>query len=555
MLKLVRSEIPTSAGVYIYKNNRDEIIYVGKAKNLRNRVMSYFTSKHETSPKTQFLVQNIASYEIILVDTEVEALLLENKLIKKHIPKYNINLKDSKTYAYLKITDERIPKIMSTRKVTKTGTYFGPYIDNGVRVQLLTLCVSLFKLVTPKTFSSKSKLFFEIGVSPAASVDTLDLEKYMVQVKKTKDFLAGKNVAQIKRELEFEMEEASKHMKFELALERRNQLETLNGIQERQKVDTLKNYDQDVVVIMHETGEEQALIQLFHISRGVISGKKEYLLDYQDDLLEEFLKMYYSKNLAPSEILINEKSWDEETQISLESYLSTQRGSKVELRVPLKGEKKALVELVLRNAKENYAQKNVLQLLKKEIRLKSVPKIIECFDMSNLSFEFLVGGMTRFVNMQEDKDGYRKFEIKSFIGKNDDYGAMREVLLRRYSRILENKKRKKQGLVVTKDFELPDLVVIDGGLGHFETGRKVFEELGIVNQIDFISIAKGEKRDRNEIYTVHDHEPFIFDDNSSMMLFLRKVRDSVHNYVINYNRKKRDMKLSREFEKAQERTL
>ena len=435
MLKLIRSEIPTSPGVYIYKNSRQEVIYVGKAKNLRNRVMSYFTSKHETSPKTQFLVQNINSFEFILVDTEVEALLLENKLIKKYIPKYNINLKDSKTYAYLKITDDKIPKILSTRKVTKKGTYFGPYIDGRVRVELLALCVSLFKLITPKTFSSKSKLFFEIGVSPASSIETLDLEKYKLQVQKAKDFLSGKNVSKIKKELEVEMKNASENMKFELALEKRNQLETLTRIQERQKVDTLKNYDQDVLVLMHEEGEEQALIQLFHISRGVISGKKEYLLDYEEELLEAFLKMYYSKNLAPSEILINQKKWGNETQIALESYLSTQRGSKVELKVPLIGEKKKLVDLVVKNAKENYAQKNVLQKLKKELKLKNLPKTIECFDMSNLSFEFLVGGMTRFVNMQEDKEGYRKFEIKSFVGKNDDYAAMREVLSRRYKRV------------------------------------------------------------------------------------------------------------------------
>ena len=540
MLKLIRSEIPTSPGVYIYKNSRQEVIYVGKAKNLRNRVMSYFTSKHETSPKTQFLVQNINSFEFILVDTEVEALLLENKLIKKYIPKYNINLKDSKTYAYLKITDDKIPKILSTRKVTKKGTYFGPYIDGRVRVELLALCVSLFKLITPKTFSSKSKLFFEIGVSPASSIETLDLEKYKLQVQKAKDFLSGKNVSKIKKELEVEMKNASENMKFELALEKRNQLETLTRIQERQKVDTLKNYDPDVLVLMHEEGEEQALIQLFHISRGVISGKKEYLLDYEEELLEAFLKMYYSKNLAPSEILINQKKWGNETQIALESYLSTQRGSKVELKVPLIGEKKKLVDLVVKNAKENYAQKNVLQKLKNELKLKNLPKTIECFDMSNLSFEFLVGGMTRFVNMQEDKEGYRKFEIKSFVGKNDDYAAMREVLSRRYKRVKNDVSLGKSGA------ELPDLVVIDGGVGHFETGKKVFEELGLLDIIDVISIAKGEKRDRNEIYTIHRSEPYIFDDNSSMMLFLRRVRDSVHNYVINYNRQKRSMKFREE---------
>lgn len=546
MLKLVRSEIPTSPGVYIYKNSRDEIIYVGKAKNLRNRVMSYFTSKHESSPKTQYLVQNIASYETILVDSEVEALLLENKLIKKHKPKYNINLKDSKTYAYIKITNDKIPKILTTRKVTKTGTYFGPYIDGKLRMELLAMCISLFKIITPKSFSSKSKLYYELGITPAESLDKIDVEDYKQKVKMAKDFLNGKNIPQLKKQLKDEMDNASKNMKFEVALEKRNQLLTLENIQERQKVDTVKNYDQDVVVSIHDDGQEQCLIQLFHVSKGVISGKKEFLLDYDEDVFESFLKMYYSSHLAPSEILVNTTSWNDDSHESLEVYLSKKRGSKVEIKEPKKGEKKALVELVVKNARDNYAKKNVLEQLREKLSLKQLPKIIECFDMSNFGSNDVVGGMTRFVNMQEDKEGYRKFEIKSFSGKNDDYMAMRETLTRRYKRIIENDERRKKGLQVTKDYELPNLVIIDGGPGHFETGRKVFEELGIANNIDFISIAKGEKRDRNEIYTIHRSDPLIFNDNSTMMLFLRKVRDSVHNYVINYNRKKRDMRFREE---------
>ena len=361
-----------------------------------------------------------------------------------------------------------------------------------------------------------------------------------------KDFLNGKNIPQLKKQLKDEMDNASRSMKFEVALEKRNQLLTLENIQERQKVDTVKNYDQDVVVSIHDDGQEQCLIQLFHVSKGVISGKKEFLLDYDEDVFESFLKMYYSSHLAPSEILVNTTSWNDDSHESLEAYLSKKRGSKVEIKEPKKGEKKALVELVVKNARENYAKKNVLEQLREKLSLKQLPKIIECFDMSNFGSNDVVGGMTRFVNMQEDKEGYRKFEIKSFSGKNDDYMAMRETLTRRYKRIIENADRRKKGLQVTKDYELPNLVIIDGGPGHFETGRKVFEELGIANNIDFISIAKGEKRDRNEIYTIHKSDPLIFNDNSTMMLFLRKVRDSVHNYVINYNRKKRDMRFREE---------
>ncbi len=549
MLKIIRSSIPKNPGVYIYKNSRGEIIYVGKAKNLQNRVMSYFTSKHETSPKTQFLVRNISDYEFIVVDNEVEALLLENKLIKKHKPKYNINLKDSKTYAYIKITSDKIPKIISTRKITKDGDYFGPYIDGKLRVDLIALCISLFKIITPKTFTSKSKLYYELGIAPAESLDKIDISKYQIQVQKARDFLNGKNISKLKFKLKNEMDLAANNLKFELALERKNQLLAIENIQEKQKVDTLKRYDQDILIYLYDENEEQVLIQLMHVSRGVISGKKEFFIDFDENVFEDFIKMFYSTNIAPHEILINEIFWDEGNHILLEKYLTKQRGSKVELKKPLKGEKKSLVELAIKNAKLNYSQNNVLKEIKEKLNLRQLPKIIECFDMSNLGSEYLVGGMTRFVNQKEDKEGYRKFEIKSFLGKNDDFAAMREVVYRRYSRILENKKRKDMGLTVNKDYELPNLILIDGGIGQFNIAKDVLIELNLLDKIDLISIAKGEKRDRNEIYTLHSTNPLIFNDNSKMMLFLRKVRDSVHNFVISYNRKKRDMKFQKEISK------
>lgn len=532
MFKPTRSSLPEQPGVYIYKDKFNNIIYVGKAKNLKNRISSYFSSDHKNSVKTQILVKNIANLEYIIVDSEVEALLLENKLIKKHKPKYNIDLKDNKTYAYIKITDEKIPKIISTRKITKKGDYFGPYTDSKSRWEIINLIVSLFGIVTPKTFSQKSTLYYEIGISPAKTEKNINIEEYHKKVQEAKNFLKGKNINKIKTRLKEEMNTASKELKYEIAMQKKQQLDSIEHMLEKQKVDLLKNYDQDIAVIINDKKTQKSLIQILHISKGIISSKKDYKLEYEENLLLNFIKMFYSSNYVPKEIIVNTKVWeDENDKEKIEEYLSKLRGTKTEIILPQKGEKLSLVKLAEKNAKNSFENSNTSKL-KKLLKLKNDPNIIECFDMSNLGKEYLVGAMTRFKNEKEDKEGYRKFEIKSFKGKNDDYKAMQEVIKRRYSRLKE------------ENLEFPDLIIIDGGKGQLNAANKSLKELGL--KLNTISIAKGEKRDKNEIYTSPKTPPIILDNNSEIMLYLRKIRDSVHNFVINYNRKKRDMKLREE---------
>lgn len=533
MFKPKKDLLPTNPGIYIYKNKLNEIIYIGKAKNLRNRIMSYFLNQHNNSPKTQVLVKNISDLEYIVVDNEVEALLLENKLIKKHKPKYNINLKDSKTYAYIKITDESVPKILSTRKVTNKGEYYGPYTDGNLRRELVELVSKLFGIITPRTYTSKSKINYEIGIAPAKTLNEINIEIYKNNLEKAKNFLKNKNTNQIIKQLESEMYFLSENLEFEKANEKKKFIETILKIQDKQKVDLQKNFDQDIVTILNDEILNKYQIQILHISKGVISGKKEFFFvndEKKEELFEEFIKMYYSKNTPPKELIINLDLNINSNSELIEEYLTKLRGSRVIIINPKKGEKKALLELAIKNAKLNLGDKNILEQVKIKLKLKKVPNIIECFDMSNLGYDYLVGAMTRWVSAKPDKNGYRKFEIKSFSGYNDDFAAMKEVVYRRYKRLKEEE----------KDF--PDLIIIDGGKGQLNMACEALKELNLLDKIEIISLAKKEE----EIFFPNEEVPLNLENNSKVMLFIRDIRNSVHNYVVNYNRKKRELRLKEE---------
>ncbi len=513
-------KIPKTPGVYFYHDKDGKIIYIGKAKDLRNRVSSYFRGNHENSPKTQFLLTQIASMDTISVDSEVEALLLENKLIKQHKPKYNILLKDSKTFAYIKITDDKIPKIVTSRKVSAKGTYFGPYTDNYLRRELFSLTVSLFKLVTNQTYSTRSRLNYDMGKAPAASLEEIDREWYLNQVKQAKAFLSGKGHDKIAKDLEAKMLQASLEMRYEEAQEIKKQLESLSIVADKQKVDQHKNYDQGILAMVED--DVQVLVQVFSIVRGVLSGKKEYRYNKEDFDLEEFVKMYYSSQAVPHEILLSQACWDnEEQKEQLQLFLSTIGKRKLSLIVPQRGEKLALVKLALKNAKLSLGEENVLTLLKEKLNLPRLPRVIECFDMSNLGATDRVGGMTRFVNAQKDTNGYRRFEIKSFEGKQDDFASMKEVLYRRYKRLRDEQS------------EMPDLIIVDGGKGQLSSSVESLLELGL--NLPIISLAKQEE----EIFVPGRSDSYKFPKNSPMMLFIRMIRDTTHDYVISYNRQKR----------------
>lgn len=513
--------IPTEPGVYLFKDERGAIIYVGKARNLRSRVSSYFNST-EKSVKTQVLIKHIASAEYFIVDNETEALLLENKLIKQHSPKYNISLKDAKTYAYIQITDEKFPRILSTRKPGKNGTYFGPYVDGSARNELVQLSLKLFKLRSCRKLPNRACLNYHIGLCTAPCIKAVSETQYAEQVALAKDFLKG-STKPVTERLTNEMKEASAIQKFEIALEKKRQIDAIAALHERQKVDTLKNYDQDVVVIIEN--EHAAVIGQFSIKKGVISGKREFRFEKQEDILPSFIKLYYSGNLIPHEIILNRPAWaDEQEKKAIESYLEHLRKGKVELHVPERGEKAGLIRLAEKNA--SLALENtILKEMQNLLILPRLPRVIECFDISNLGTQDIVAAMTQWVDGKPNKNGYRKFEIKTVQGKADDFASMKEAVHRRYKRLRD------------ENGQLPDLIVIDGGKGQLDSALSSLTSLGLT--IPIIALAKQEE----EIYTPHEEIPKKFSQNSAMMLLLRQIRDSVHNFVLSYNRKKRQMRL------------
>lgn len=518
--------IPQQPGVYLYKDEKEEIIYVGKAKNLKKRVSSYFLNKYQ-SPKTSVLVNKIKSAEFIVVDNEVEALLLENRLIKKHSPKYNISLKDGKTYAYLLLTDEEYPRLIMTRKTGKGGTYFGPFTDGYLRNEMQELANTLFKLRTCRTLPKKACLNYHIGLCTAPCIKNVAKEAYQEQTQQALRFLKG-DYHVIEQKLKIEMKEASNNLKFEIALQKKRQIEAIHALDEKQKVDTLKRHDQEVFAFQKH--EKKMHVVVLSISKGVIGSKKRFEFEYDEGIIESILKAFYQNAQPPHEIIVSEQFWrgEEELQI-LESYFSKLRGSNVAINHPQKGEKKALIEMARKNLEIDLENPLLIEVQEK-LYLPSMPRIIECFDISNLGDESIVAGMVQFVDGKPNKSGYRKFKIQS-ITKQDDFGAMKKAVHRRYKRQLEEKQ------------DLPQLIIIDGGLGQLGAATSALTELGVI--IPTIALAKEEE----EIYIPHLPTPLKLEKNGRMMLFIRSIRDAVHGFALGYNRKRRQMKFRKEMMK------
>lgn len=543
MIQFDPKTFPNKPGVYIFKDTEDKIIYIGKAKSLKKRISQYFMQKHENSIKTRFLVSKIEKIDYIIVDNEVEALLLENKLIKKHKPKYNINLKDDKTYPYIKITDEEFPKIMQTRVVKEDGEYYGPFTDGNARSEVYYLLVSIFKLLTPKTFKSKSKLNYEIGLAPAKSEKEIDKKSYEENIELAKQFLNG-NVKPTVKKLKNEMINASNNRQYEYALDLKNKLIAIENFIEKQKVDQIKKFDQDIIVCGPHLDKLKFVV--LSIVKGTILGKKQYIIEKEENSFENFLKAFYQNHPVPREIIVEENLTTEKEV--LEKYLSTLKLSKVEITQPKKGDKLKLLELAKQNLSIELDETSILKEIQEKFHLPKYPKIIEFFDMSNLGKGYQVGALTYWEDGKRIAKNSRKFQIKSFTGKNDDFGAMREVLFRRYKRLkemgdkrieigdeAENRKVSNLHSLNSNPENLPNLIILDGGKGQLSAGLDALRVLRL--EIPILALAKKEE----EIFSIDKH--FKFDKNSPMMLLIRRMRDTTHNYVIAYNRKKRNIEL------------
>ena len=518
MIDLTR--LPEDPGCYIYKDKSGEIIYIGKAKSLKKRVSSYFQSR-DHDEKTKSLVAEIDDVEFFATSNEVEALVLENNLIKKHKPKYNINLKDSSRYAYVIVTEEEYPRIMVARDRTQKGKYYGPFVSAEYRDHVIKVLRESFKIRTCAKLPKKSCLRFHIGLCSAPCINNISKEEYSESVKKVEKYLKG-NSDELLKKLKVEMKEYSKKLIFEKAKMLRDQITALEYLQEKQKFETEKRYDEDI--INYIVDNEKVYLIVFNISRGVLATKNEFSFDFKEDFLEEFITQYYSITNVPKEIILPHDLKDE----SINSYLEKIRGGKVEITIPKKGDKYDLLLLVKRNIEISFLSENkMINALRDALNINSTPNVIECFDISNTSGTNSVGSMVNFRNGRPDKSNYRRFKIKSVVGA-DDFSSIYEVVKRRYSRLkAENK-------------DMPDLVVIDGGKGQLDAAKKALDEIEV--KLPLISLAKKFE----EIYVVGNDEPIRLPKTNEGLKLLMRIRDETHRFGIKYHRLLRSKEMIKE---------
>jgi len=543
--------LPDKPGIYLMKNAGGEIIYVGKAVSLKNRVRSYFQAGQNLSPKVRSMVSHVTDLDYILTDSEVEALILENNLIKKHRPKYNIRLKDDKTYPYLKVTvDEDYPRVLMTRRVLRDGAkYYGPYTDVGAVKDTLHILRKLFPLRTCKKKSvereKRACLNYHIKQCLAPCAGRIDPARYGEMVREISLFLEGRQEDLIKQ-LSAEMEKAAAELSFERAAELRDRLLALQKVVEKQKIVTCDLGDQDVIAMVRE-GDESCM-QVFFIRGGKLLGREHYILDEtaglaDGEVLNAFIKQYYNQvEYVPGEILLP-GVLEEEGVIA--SWLAEKRGGRVRFRVPRRGEKLRLLELVEKNAAEQLANHRAqrereqartigaMDELQLALGLPDRPWRIEGFDISNTQGTESVGSMVVFERGMPKNQDYRRFKIKTVEGPND-FASMQEVIRRRFSRALKEQADAKSGKLAEEKAKfavIPDLVIIDGGKGQLNAAREAMRELGF-SAVPTFGLAK-----ENEwLFTEDRSEPIILARNSEGLYLIQRVRDEAHRFAVTYHR-------------------
>lgn len=547
--------LPSSPGVYLMHNRTDEVIYVGKAKVLKNRVRQYFQKSSNHTPKVRAMVGNIAYFEYIVTDTEAEALALECNLIKKYKPKYNILLKDDKQYPYIKVTiNEPYPKVLKTRVLKKDGAkYYGPYVGPGTIKNTMDMIHKLFKPPQchrrfPEDIGKgRPCLNYHINNCFAPCTGKVTKEEYRQIYFEICRFLDGKTDGLI-NELTEQMKTASVEMKFEKAAELRDKIRAIKEIEEKQKiVNADKQADHDVIAIAKD--EHFAFCEVFFIRGGKIIGRESYKINNTEntsetEILTDFVKQFYeSAEYIPLEILTEYEIEDREV---IEEWLRMIKKKKVIISTPKRGEKHHLMEMVHKNAVtalDNHKvrvlkerEKNtVLELLKEAAGLEKVPMRIEAFDISNIQGEDNVGGMVVFENGKSAKRKYRRFRIKSFEGA-DDYAAMREVIYRRIRHAQEEEYLIEQGKMNRHDAKflpMPDLILLDGGKGHLNTICELLEIIEI--DIPCFGMVKDNKHRTKGLVGVEGE----IELNPTGVVFklLTHIQDEVHNTAIEYHRK------------------
>lgn len=534
--------LPQNPGCYLHKDSEGNVIYIGKAKNLRNRVRQYFQSSRSMDAKTTELVSRICDFEYIITDTELEALILESNLIKSHKPRYNVLLKDDKQYPHLKLTlNESFPRVLKTRRVLHDGAFYhGPYLPSSMADSTIKLVNQIFQLRTCdiEIDGKRERPCLEYHIKRCLGPCVASLctkSDYAEAVKDVKLFFENKNQDLIKS-LEERMLQASDNLRFEQAAKYRDQIRLVKRLGEEQKI--VQTHAADIDIFGYYRENSRVALQLFTMREGRIIGRREF---FWEDLTEPFdasqfigqaLKQYYSLgNYVPEEVYI---PIDFEDRVLLEEYLSVKREKKVKIVDPQRGIKRDLIDLVEKNAKHSFEQrfrvlkpnmKLVLNELQEVLELPEFPERIESFDISNFQGSENVAAMVVCDNGIMNKNEYRKFKIRSVTGAND-FASMFEAVSRRYSRLLEEEK------------PLPNLVLIDGGKGQLSAAARALSQIGL-EALPTVAIAKKE-----EILFVkgRESEPIILDKHSPVLHLIQMVRDETHRFVVTYHRKRREMR-------------
>jgi excinuclease ABC subunit C len=526
------------------KDSRSEILYIGKAKVLRNRVRSYFQNSRTLHPRTRMFLDKVRDIKFLTTKTEAEALILESNFIKKHQPRYNVLLKDDKHYPYLRLTtQEMYPRLEVVRRVRKDGaTYFGPYSMVKEVRETIRLIYKIFPLRQSKDkLDGKALrrpcLNHQMGRCLAPCAGKISSADYKNVVEDVEGFLKGKNTTLLKN-LKAGMESASAEMHYEEAAIFRDKIQAVQTVLDKQKIISTSLQDQDVIAYCSE--KDQAMAQVLIIRSGKMLSEKIFKLKSQnqmeeDETLSSFIKQYYAEEVVlPTEILLPHPVEDSDL---IADWLSDKKGTRVRLEIPVIGKKRDLVRMAEENARFAMRMESdkgdvgtrSLEELQVALGLKHFPEVIEGFDLSNISGSHAVGSMVVFENALAEKSKYRRYKISTVKGI-DDYAMLREVMTRRYRRLLDEGK------------PLPNLVLIDGGKGHLNSGREVFEALGLLDRMDLACIAKGKYRNNletDEVYLLQKKDPVLFKENSPSRFLMQRIRDEAHRFAISYHRRLR----------------
>ena len=558
-LQGILDTLPTKTGCYLMKNEAGKVVYVGKAVNLRSRVRSYFNSGGQDHPRTRQLVHKIRDIEWIVVGSELEALILEMNLIKKHKPFYNVRLKDDKRYPYIKLHwGEDYPKVTVTRRVVEDGAqYFGPYTGVWAVHQTLDVLRRIFPYLTCNREitgeDTRACLYYDIKLCVGPCIGAISKDEYRAMIGSLGEFLRGRTDGIVNR-LRGDMQTAANELRFEQAAALRDQIDAIQHIVARQKIVLSSDYE-DTDVIALARSEREACVQVFFIRNGRLIGREYFLMEGTDDtpdanIMGEFVKQFYdqSPSIPPQVLLPHEV---EETKI-IHQWLENRRsGKKVKIKIPKRGQKRELVQMAAENAAETlkalktqwesdeHRQTQALAELHEALNLPKAPARIECYDISNTQGTAMVGSMVVFEQGVPNKQHYRRFNIKNVVGP-DDFASMEEVLMRRFRRWQAAEELKQDDSPGAKKPDasfsaLPDLLIVDGGKGQLSRAVKVLDEFGLVDVVPVVGLAKREE----ELFTPGEPRPILLSRKSEGLYLVQRIRDEAHRFAITAHRKQR----------------